>query len=110
MFGAVAFSQMTSSKPLAVLVHCPPTNGVFETFFTGPVAPIDGTDDGLEIGRYDRLQDRLRVLQVLGALEHVERDLEQAVREADRLRSTACPWRRCRRRTIPSRSVPSGST
>ena len=78
MFGAVAFSQMTRSKPLAVFVHCPPTNGVFETFFTGPFAQLIGSDDRIQVGGDDRLQDRLGILRVLSPLQHVERDLEQA--------------------------------
>ena len=88
MFGAVAFSQMTRSKPLAVFVHCPPTNGVFETFFTGPFAQLTGPTIVFRSVATIAARIAFGILQVLSPLQHVERDLEQPMVEADRLR----PW------------------
>src|ERR1035437_1197074 len=48
--------------------------------------PVDRPNHRLVVCGYDRLQDRLRIAQVLGALEHVDSPFEQRVLEADWLR------------------------
>src|SRR3981189_2842883 len=47
--------------------------------------PFHRSDDRSVVGRNDRVENRLR-LQILGALEHVDCNLEQRVLEADGLR------------------------
>src|SRR5262245_4696194 len=50
--------------------------------------PMNWTDDRLVVGRDDGFQNRLRIAQILRALEDVDRNLEQRVLEADWL----SPW------------------
>src|SRR5262249_56623608 len=48
--------------------------------------PAHRPDDRIVVRGRDRLENRLRIAQALCALEDVDRDLEQRVLEADRLR------------------------
>src|SRR5205814_2252734 len=48
--------------------------------------PAHPPDDGVQVGGLDRVHDRLLVVHVLRPREHVGGDLEERVREADRLR------------------------
>src|SRR5262245_17216888 len=57
-------------------------------------APAHRPDDRVVLRRLDRIEDRLRIAEIARALEHVDRDLEQRMLEADRLRPR--PLRRAR--------------
>src|SRR5262249_29462742 len=48
--------------------------------------PLHLADDGVEVGGADGFHSRLGIADLLGALEHVRRHLEQRVDETDRLR------------------------
>ena len=86
--GACVLVVITSSNLPSFFCHWPATSGVLETFFTGPLRPVDRADDGLQAGGADRLDDRKRRPPGRGALDDIGDHLEQRVAEADRLR----PW------------------
>ena len=89
MFGADLLKTICRSYlNFLPFFHCPPTSGVVQTFGTGLVGPpafqVIGTDQRLVVGVLDGVADRAGV-ELLGALEDVDRDLEVGVLEADRL-------------------------
>ena len=110
--GRFWLSTMTMSYLLPSLSrHWPPTSGVLAMFLAakgGRLAPSqrDAADDRVELGRGDRLRPSRPPRRPLAPLQDVDRDLEQRVDEADRLRPLLAGRRARRRRRASLADMP----
>src|SRR5262245_37700714 len=81
MLFAVPFWVMTSSNALPLARDERRLGDVLDR----PAGPAHRPDDRTVVGRRDRIEDRFWIAEIPRALEHVDRDLEQRMLEADRL-------------------------
>ena len=104
---------MTMSYLLpSVSRHWPPTSGVLAMFFCGErrhvvwSVPRDRPDDGVELGRRDRLDDRPCCRRRRRCASSRRRRPRTARGRSRSAASTACPVAFCRRRRAPLPTCP----
>src|SRR5438552_4020344 len=84
-FGA-SMPVMMPKEPIAVLLPLPSHHRRGADILHRLTGPLHRTDDCVNVGRDDGVEDGFRILRIFRALEHVDDHLEQRMLEGDRSR------------------------